>query len=814
MLSFSVGAFAVAGVAAAAGPIIAHLMNRRRFRTIDWAAMHFLREAVRQSRRVLHLRDLVLLALRTLVVLLFGLAMARPYFTTTGGAFGAGEPIHAVLLVDNSLSTGYRSSSGTLLDEVRTRCRNFLDELPTGSRVTVIPVCSDARDYSLDAAATKQQALDALDAIFPVDRKAGIDGALGLAEEALKRLPDMPNKRVVFAGDGQRINFTGEGWGSRAAALGDVQIVSLGPSVAENAWIADLSLLDGAAVAGADTEFAAVVRYEGLNRRQGVQVNFSVDGQLVQSRVIDLEPNSRRLVTFAHRFEPTTSSDAPRYGVVSVGLSTDRLPDDDSRHLVAPIVEPLPVVYVTEHGPDGSAESVAGRGLWIQRLLAPVVERGDTQPKLIKISHIAPAGLTDAALQTARLVVMAGVRTPGDRVPLLRRYVEQGGRLIIAAGEEFDPVAWNDGAWLDGAGILPAPLAPQTVEGNEGRPLRLDLSTLGHRYFQIEGASNDELTDLYGAPVFLRVVAARPTPEAVAKLQAVETARIARLREERSRAAQATDADGGAAEPATPADALANFRLAWMEPPADRDHERKPEDLAAQMAPAVIGRFDDGLPFLVERSIDRGTVVFCATGLQSAWNTLTLSRAVIVLDRVARALLGRTLPMRNFDTSATVLLPLRPQGSGTYLQLVRPGDRHEALGVDALGDDKYAVVLRNLSERGVYRVVARQAETDAAGGQVTEKVVWETPLAVGGPEQESELASLPRDEATSAVDAAHVRLLGRDDPILVEGATVGGRNLWKWLLIAVLVGLIAELAAVKFLRPMGRPAGAAAGGAA
>jgi hypothetical protein len=249
-----------------------------------------------------------------------------------------------------------------------------------------------------------------------------------------------------------------------------------------------------------------------------------------------------------------------------------------------------------------------------------------------------------------------------------------------------------------------------------------------------------------------------------------------------------------------------------MEPPADRDHERKPEDLAAESAATVIGRFDDGTPFLVERSIDRGTVVFCATGLQSSWNTLTRSRAVIVLDRTARSLLGRTLPVRNFDTSAVVLLPLRPQGAGTYLQLVRPGDRHEALGVDALGDDKYAVVLRNLSERGVYRVVARQAETDAATGQVAEKVVWETPLAVGGPEQESELAALPREEATAAVDAAHVRLLDRDDPISVEGATVGGRNLWKWLLLAVLIGLVGELAAIKFLRPVGAVRGTAGSG--
>ena len=72
MPSLAVGAFALAGLAAAAGPVVAHLMNRRRFRTIDWAAMNFLREAVRQSRRVLHLRDLLLLLLRVACVLIHG----------------------------------------------------------------------------------------------------------------------------------------------------------------------------------------------------------------------------------------------------------------------------------------------------------------------------------------------------------------------------------------------------------------------------------------------------------------------------------------------------------------------------------------------------------------------------------------------------------------------------------------------------------------------------------------------------------------------------------------------------------------------
>ena len=73
--SFSIWQFAVAGAIFATGPLIIHLLNRRRFRVVHWAAMEFLLQAVKRNRRILQLRDLILLLLRTAAVLLFGLAM-------------------------------------------------------------------------------------------------------------------------------------------------------------------------------------------------------------------------------------------------------------------------------------------------------------------------------------------------------------------------------------------------------------------------------------------------------------------------------------------------------------------------------------------------------------------------------------------------------------------------------------------------------------------------------------------------------------------------------------------------------------------
>src|SRR5689334_10744202 len=65
-----------AGAAAVSVPIIIHLLNRKRFRVVTWAAMRFLLAAQKQNVRRMRLEQLLLLAVRTTIVLLLVLAMA------------------------------------------------------------------------------------------------------------------------------------------------------------------------------------------------------------------------------------------------------------------------------------------------------------------------------------------------------------------------------------------------------------------------------------------------------------------------------------------------------------------------------------------------------------------------------------------------------------------------------------------------------------------------------------------------------------------------------------------------------------------
>ena len=70
--------------------------------------MRFLLSAIRKNRRRLRIEQWLLLAIRTLIILLVVSAMAKPFLESFGAVI-AGQRTHKVIVIDGSLSMGYRS---------------------------------------------------------------------------------------------------------------------------------------------------------------------------------------------------------------------------------------------------------------------------------------------------------------------------------------------------------------------------------------------------------------------------------------------------------------------------------------------------------------------------------------------------------------------------------------------------------------------------------------------------------------------------------------------------------------------------------
>src|SRR3982751_5207314 len=74
----------IAGTLLGLIPIIIHLLNRRRFRRVEWAPMRHLKMTIRRNRRRIQLEELLLLLLRIALPVLLFLFLARPVMNPTG----------------------------------------------------------------------------------------------------------------------------------------------------------------------------------------------------------------------------------------------------------------------------------------------------------------------------------------------------------------------------------------------------------------------------------------------------------------------------------------------------------------------------------------------------------------------------------------------------------------------------------------------------------------------------------------------------------------------------------------------------------
>ncbi len=85
-------------------PIIIHLINQQRHRTVPWAAMMFLMTAKRMSKGMARLRHILILLMRVLAIAALIFAISRPLSGGWLGSIGFAKPDVTMVLLDRSAS--------------------------------------------------------------------------------------------------------------------------------------------------------------------------------------------------------------------------------------------------------------------------------------------------------------------------------------------------------------------------------------------------------------------------------------------------------------------------------------------------------------------------------------------------------------------------------------------------------------------------------------------------------------------------------------------------------------------------------------
>ncbi len=499
-------------------PILIHLFMRQRYRRIRWAAMTFLQNAFRRTRRRVRLENLLLLALRCLVLLLLALALADPR-TSRSAVFGSAPESarNVVLAVDSSLSMGARDAAGTqAIDQSRSLALALLRTLrDRRDRVAVVDLARPAR-LVLGFTEDFERARRALEGIRLTPSSTDLDDGLLHASAALRELQarEIPGARLVYVfTDLQRSAFAApaepatdpakppaaEGGGVRTAlrrrfeeiegALGRVILVDVRASAAAaegdrfpSLAVTDVRHAGKMVLRGRRVPFTARVTNFGKRPATGTVV-VTVDREKPFERefpIRGLEPGRDQTLVFPFAF------DRPGWHYVSFKVRPDAASDvldgDNERWFAVECHDRIRILLV-DGEPRPDRPDTDPEAFFLAQALDPGSADGGA-PGIVEPVAVAAGDLDPGVLDAFDVVALLNVpELPAEPLKRLEDWVARGGSLLMATGSHFrgddrgrEALAAFNGAFHRGGGGL-SPASLTALAGDpDGRKILFDIS--------------------------------------------------------------------------------------------------------------------------------------------------------------------------------------------------------------------------------------------------------------------------------------------------------------------------------------------------
>jgi hypothetical protein len=435
---------ALLGLAAAAIPALLHLLQRRIPPELDFPPIRYLSAAERESARRLKLRHLLLLILRTALIVVIVLAVARPLVPLRGG--GAHQPTAAVIILDNSPSSGAIVDGVVVLDRLRVAARSSLARTTSADRVWLM-LCDGVL-----RGGTREALLATVDSTHPGWLRLDLVQAVERASRMVNAQP-LVGREVHVLSDGQRTALAT----SRATVPSGVRVLALAPGRgASNRGIAAVTVSEGAAVIELS---GSMLDNGGTPQPVPVTIRIGAGPNRGEIAARGLATPSREGTDRATRAAVTVSlpvqSLAPGWWVGEAALEPDELRADDRRPFTWRVAPPAKVMAAPSAGSFVSAAlDVLQAGRHIVDGRDVVIGGGDvpTSPHAIVQPPEDPAllGQANRALASRGVPWRWGqLATPGvlsstdltvlSRVPVMRRYRiegagsrEQGADAVLA----------------------------------------------------------------------------------------------------------------------------------------------------------------------------------------------------------------------------------------------------------------------------------------------------------------------------------------------------------------------------------------------
>ncbi len=188
-------------------PIIIHLYNFRKYKTLYFSSLKFLKKVELENQATKNLKHWLILAARMFCLLFAILAFAQPYLPVNEKMTEGGNPVLSIY-VDNSFSMGQKGTEGELLSEARESAKRLVKNTSTDTRFLVVTNEMSGIEQRM---ISRVEALDYLDKIklSPIVRKLGdvMDWQRNFIEQYNRDKEKISSVQYVLLSDFQKNSF-------------------------------------------------------------------------------------------------------------------------------------------------------------------------------------------------------------------------------------------------------------------------------------------------------------------------------------------------------------------------------------------------------------------------------------------------------------------------------------------------------------------------------------------------------------------------------------------------------------------------------
>lgn len=459
-MSFVFPSIALLGGALALGPILAHLITRRRRRRVAWGAMQFLLGESRRRRAWREWSQWLLLASRVAAVLLVGALLARPLAPDAFASWFGARPTTHLVLLDDSYSMAEQSGDGSAwgrgVDAIR-RLRTTSAAASDDARLIVLTY-SDA--VFGDGAETASDATR-LDALAPTETATGpVAGLRRLAELAEQAKAQGRACYAYAVSDFRQVSHAADpaftpAVEALAAEAEGMLLVPCATAPTANLTLTALTLAPGPRAPGVEMTARVEVRNNGPSIADGVVVALRRNGRpLASLELPSIDPGDRVVESRVLRF-----TEAGRH-VVDAELAADSTPADNRRWLAVDLPDAHPVLVL-----DGSSDGREGAVVAASLRPGGEVATG-WRPRVVRSSAV------DDLSPYAVVVALDPGELNRTMAARLSRHAVAGGGVLLALGPGCDPERLNDALAAGAPPLVPWRLGvpSQTPWAEPGKP--------------------------------------------------------------------------------------------------------------------------------------------------------------------------------------------------------------------------------------------------------------------------------------------------------------------------------------------------------